>query len=385
MGESCNHIAALMYAMVDICMKRNEGKLASTSMKQKWHIPRKRKISPKKAQDLKFRKYNFGDDENENKTKTSLFKTPQEDSKNSVNNSFKCTVNTDRLKERLLNNKSNCGWLTFFEKPKIDSVVIPDLLSVEYQYHDEVDLYTDTMKTEFDRKFNSLHVSESDSKTIETMTRGQSKNVLWFKARKERITSSFFGSVCKQCEKTKPDNLIKDILGYKTFTSEYTTWGKNHEPVARRQYQNRFKVKVQESGLFVHPKYPYLGTSPDGLVGENGLIEIKCPAKHEWKNATPEQCADDSNFYCYIDSDGQFCLKRTHKYFFQVQGQLALTSRKWCDFVVWTLKGLAIHRIYFDELFWNDMQTKLKSFYTLALLPELFSSRVKRGIPLCKE
>ncbi len=55
----------------------------------------------------------------------------------------------------------------------------------------------------------------------------------------------------------------------------------------------------------------------------------------------------------------------------QVQGQMAICSRKWCDFVIYTNKGISVQRIKFDESFWKDMLLKLKSFYVTSVLPKL--------------
>jgi len=60
-GEGCNHIAALLYAIADITEQKRDGKLAPTSMKCKWNNPRKRKLSPKKSQDLALRIVRHGE------------------------------------------------------------------------------------------------------------------------------------------------------------------------------------------------------------------------------------------------------------------------------------------------------------------------------------
>jgi len=91
---------------------------------------------------------------------------------------------------------------------------------------------------------------------------------------------------------------------------------------------------------------------------------------------------DETKFYCCL-VEGKVTLKRNHAYFFQVQGQLAISGRKWCDFVVWTCKGISVERIFADETFFQEcMLPNLRRFYVEAIVPELFSSRVKRGLPL---
>ena len=54
----------------------------------------------------------------------------------------------------------------------------------------------------------------------------------------------------------------------------------------------------------------------------------------------------------------------------QVQEQMGVTQRNWCDFIVYTEKGLSIQHIYIDEVFWKDLLTKLEEFYELSLLAQ---------------
>ena len=89
--------------------------------------------------------------------------------------------------------------------------------------------------------------------------------------------------------------------------------------------------------------------------------EIKCPYKH--RAVTPETaCHGDSQFHLEIKDDFP-ALKTTHKYYYQVQGQMGITGAKWCDFVTYTFKGMAIERIYFDDNFFSNMLLKLGQFF----------------------
>ncbi|KAH3824740.1 hypothetical protein DPMN_126593 [Dreissena polymorpha] len=60
-GEACNHIASLMYGLIDITEKKKEGSNASTSKQFLWNQPRSRKLSPKKANEVVFKKQKFTD------------------------------------------------------------------------------------------------------------------------------------------------------------------------------------------------------------------------------------------------------------------------------------------------------------------------------------
>lgn len=98
------------------------------------------------------------------------------------------------------------------------------------------------------------------------------------------------------------------------FTSAAMTHGTETEPQARAFYEMQTGLDVQEVGFIQHPKLVMSGASPDGLVGSDGLVEIKCPqpAKHIATLTGGE-----------ID----------RKYLLQMQWQMACTDREWCDFV----------------------------------------------------
>ena len=61
--------------------------------------------------------------------------------------------------------------------------------------------------------------------------------------------------------------------------------------------------------------------------------------------------------------NGELKLKRNHKYYTQVQGLLGVTGARWCDFVVYTSKGMSIEGIPFDDDYWKTLKGTLKSYY----------------------
>ena len=126
-----------------------------------------------------------------------------------------------------------------------------------------------------------------------------------------------------------------------------------------------------------------MGASPDGCVTDpsedqhNGLVEIKCPASAE-ETALIDLCKKST--FCLKCTTTGLELKRQHNYFYQVQGQLHITGRKWCDFVIWTPSStsdsLFVQRIYYDDSFWKEtMYPRLHRFYMGSMLPELASPR----------
>lgn len=125
-------------------------------------------------------------------------------------------------------------------------------------------------------------------------------------------------------------------------------------------------VDVYKCGLVVSQKEPTLACTPDGKVIDPGctepfgLLEVKCPETKFL--VTPLDACSDSNFCCE-NVDGQCKLKITHPYYAQAQGQMGITGAKWCDFVVYTKKGMSIERIPFDPQYWHELEGKLLLYY----------------------
>ncbi|KAL5010709.1 hypothetical protein ScPMuIL_013014 [Solemya velum] len=212
-GEGCNHVAALLYAIADITGKKEDGKLAPTSVKCKWNNPRKRKLSPKKSQDLVFKKTVHGRETPAAKKSLPIF-------------GMKTSVNVDRFKEKLLKGNSNAGWLKNFIM-ETKSVALPKIHNVEFNFCDRVDIRSDNCRGILIDYFSKLRISSEDAVKIECLTRNQSDSDYWMEARQERITASNFGTISKMKETTKPDSVLKDLLGYRTFKTPHTEYGRN--------------------------------------------------------------------------------------------------------------------------------------------------------------
>ena len=147
----------------------------------------------------------------------------------------------------------------------------------------------------------------------------------WFEARRGSPTASRFDKIItpatgkySKSSKTLMCELIAEGLpGYEPWSGTgWMEWGKANEPTAARQYAFENDVEVSEVGFCLLDDRDDLGASPDGLVGDVGLLEVKCPK--------PETLIR-------YHADGQLPLE----YKCQVQGQLWVTGRSWCDFYVW--------------------------------------------------
>jgi len=93
-----------------------------------------------------------------------------------------------------------------------------------------------------------------------------------------RLTASIFGKICKLREKTSLVKTVNDIL-FGIFTGNASTrYGIVNEVVSKEQLEVRLEKKILPSGLFVDINLPFLAAFPDDIIGDDLLVEIKCPA-----------------------------------------------------------------------------------------------------------
>jgi len=141
----------------------------------------------------------------------------------------------------------------------------------------------------------------------------------WFNARCGMVTASRLTDVLgtKGKRRKYAEQLAREsIQGFRVVTepNEYMIWGTETEPGARSAYEARSGSLVDLVGFVIHPAIKRSGASPDGLVGEDGLVEIKCPTTKT-----------------HITTLDDYAVPAKHLP--QMQWQMACTGRKWCDFV----------------------------------------------------
>ena len=146
----------------------------------------------------------------------------------------------------------------------------------------------------------------------------------WFAARLGKATASRIADVMAKTKTgygaSRENYLMELALERITnaqapfFITAAMQWGIDQEPAARSAYEATTGNFVTEVGMIDHPTIPMSGASPDGFVGDDGLIEIKCPeSKKHLKTLSTRK------------PDGD--------YVYQMQWQMACTGRQWCDFV----------------------------------------------------
>ena len=180
----------------------------------------------------------------------------------------------------------------------------------------------------------------------------------WFAARIGKVTASRVADVLAKTktgysatrENYMAQLVCERLTGQKgdSFTNSAMQHGTDTEPLARAAYEALHDVLVDEVGFISHPSIFMAGASPDGLVGDDGLLEIKCP-----------------NTATHIET----LLSQTvpSKYNTQMQFQMACTERSWCDFVSFDNRlpqdlQLFVKRVPRDNMYIRLMEEEIIKF-----------------------
>jgi len=180
----------------------------------------------------------------------------------------------------------------------------------------------------------------------------------WFQMRLGKVTASRVADILAKT-KTGPSasrqNYLIELAIQRTtgiiqesYSNSAMEWGTQTEPQARVAYEVTTNNFVDKVAFIDHPSIKWFGCSPDGLVSDRGLLEIKCP--------------NSATHWEYFKSK-----KPPQKYFIQMQAQIAVTNKDWCDFVSFDPRmpdrsQLLIVRVDRDEAFIAEMEAEIKKF-----------------------
>lgn len=180
----------------------------------------------------------------------------------------------------------------------------------------------------------------------------------WFAARLGKVTASRVSDVVAKTKSgysASRANYMAELVCERltgkqgdSFSNAAMVWGTNTEPMARAAYEALKGVLVEEVGFVPHPIISMAGASPDGLVGDDGLVEIKCP-----------------NTATHIET--LLGAEIPSKYVNQMQWQMACTGREWCDFVSYDPRmpedmQLFIKRLERSDDAITELEREIKTF-----------------------
>ena len=221
------------------------------------------------------------------------------------------------------------------------------------------------------------------------ITKLQNSSSVWKVHRGGHITASNLHEVSHQrseTQQTGKNSLLNKLMNYtSSVNTPALNYGRQNESRARKLYQqnseqhhNCFVIKT--TGLHVRSDLPFIGASPDALIEckchGKGLLEIKCPRKYrdglkDWEK--------DKTFPINADKT----IKTNHKYYSQIQGQMLVLDRYYCDLFIWTPieNSTVTVRVLKDNTFCESMLQKLKQYFFDVLLPEV----VTRKFDICAD
>ena len=387
---SCKHIGALSYALADFNrFKTSPEYQTCTDKLQQWNRPRARKVEPIPVDQLGDRRRELLPSKVRAKGSQMVYDPRplhlRQPDPQAVEN----------LRCDLLSINKPCG---------LSNVLIP---SVEKVLHDhtysiqsgsvhisnesssvcgsgELPIISQNAKPSDEEIFQKMHLDNEERDELEQKTRTQSLNSLWFEARQNRITGSKCGRVIQQQEKTKA--LLHFVIYPKPMLHlpKAIQWGKDNEHKACQEYEKYMQneghkdIQVSPAGFVVHATKGWLGASPDGWVVDpsyvpsNGMLEIKCP--YTMAEKSPEEISKDEKFYLHLVNG---CLKLDENHQVQLQLLVASDKAKWCDFCVFTLKGVCVQRIFPDKIWEERNCPLLDEYFFNHILPELLHPKCK--------
>lgn len=180
----------------------------------------------------------------------------------------------------------------------------------------------------------------------------EQRSECWHEHRTGRITSTRFKNlVSKETTDSYKDlvtNIACEIITHKmeeTYSNADMERGIELEPIARKEYETLFDTDVKTVGFLIpdedHKYHDWIGISPDGILSDNGLLEIKCPKMR--------------THFEYIERN-----ELPSEYRYQVQGQLFVSGLSYCDFMSFVpeMKPFVI-RVYPDVNLFHDFEGRL--------------------------
>jgi putative phage-type endonuclease len=199
------------------------------------------------------------------------------------------------------------------------------------------------------------------------------KSIEWFQARKGRITGSIAGAALGLNPWQTPADAMRTMVreyhgAEREFTGNVATeWGTFNEVGAAYEFSLITGLDVEECGFFEYGSW--LGASPDGLVGNGAVVEIKCP------------------FGIRNKSDPVFknIKEEMPHYYAQIQLEMLCANKTWCYFYQWTPHGYDLQEYGVDHIWIEENLPKLRAFHDLFLIEVKNKDHLEPKLPDIKK
>ena len=379
----CNHIIATLYK-VEYAHREGYIDPSCTSIPCGWNAGTKKEVSGRKIQDLVLRK----------RIRTKLKSDPASQKRSTEEERSKALrdfdprlprhreSDDDQIKlfyECLAKNPMTKGAVLFKSIEATETSVSSEKFVIEQVVEKVMDLNVSN-EERVSTLFEQMAMTQDECTKLEMKTRDQSSSELWVEARKGRLTASKHreiftkvSSVTRATGSIKPRTtpMAAEIIFRENNISNLASvrWGIENEQSALKYFYAKEGVLhtnfgIKKCGLFVDGKRPYIGASPDAIMEckchGKSVVEIKCPYSIKDSHELTPEVASKVDF---LTVDPKICLKKSHKYYTQLNSQMALTGAKHGYFVVWTPADTLIEKIDFDLAHWTEVAINLEIFF----------------------
>ncbi|XP_045180321.2 uncharacterized protein LOC123539668 [Mercenaria mercenaria] len=381
LAESCSHIAAVLFK-VEAAVRLGYTKTACTDELCKWNQDFVKKVTPEPISKINFfTEKAINKAKHRNKKRKIIHQQATEEEKQNFLSSLKNLKNKPVVLSCFSGYSDDFHWS---KKPKRDPKLPLPLTSL---YKEEnLLLQPAELGQKCENFLNDMKLTDEEINFVNITTAGQSSNMVWHEQRTGRITSSTVHAIIR----TDPNNPSKCAVDQicnprKTpLQTEAIKWGNEHEESGLKSYrqvlnfsnQGHVNINMKNEGFQISKERPYLGASADSIMScdchGKRIVEVKCPFSAKDKDLQ----AFLTNADCYIQNNK---LKRTHKYFSQVQLQMYVYNVEVCDFVVWAPKFVFVTHVQRDDEFITEMLEKCDLMYLSCILPELLTRKQSHG------
>lgn len=180
----------------------------------------------------------------------------------------------------------------------------------------------------------------------------EQRSEAWFDARKGRVTGSAAGAILGVDPNRTRDDVLRDMVRQhhglpREFQGNIATqYGIVHEAEALQDFEMVTGAEVIRASFCVHDVQDWLGASPDGFVGDDAVLEIKCPfGLRDKKDPVFKTAAEQPHYYA------------------QMQVQMYVTDRTLCHFWQWSQHGNRLETVEYDAAWLAENLPKLRAFY----------------------
>lgn len=372
-SKSCNHVIAVLYKL-NFASEKGFNKPSCTEISCKFNDRSKYEVEPKKVKDLPIAKHDI------------LNREPKYQIMNEGKANFDPRIRVKNEDENARVSK----FLGHMRKFAPDAAVLLNFAVEEgNDYPLPITEIAEAVKQQeglseqamLETFMSKLSFNDSQLNELEKATKGQASNKIWKEQRRGRITASNFHDVSTKVQAimasrgaTKPATtplLVKLTQDINLDHVDAIKWGRKNEEKASESFfhtvaAKHIAPKLHMCGLRVLKSAPFLAASADNLFScvccERACVEYKCP--YSIRNHPVSDKWEDLKFLDKVD--GEITLKKSHKYYAQVQGQMVANDCRKSYFVVWTTVGKPlILEIAFDKIFWDKLYNDLILFFKL--------------------